>query len=130
MSKVITRSFKINAPGSIVPIYETLQFELDQILNNRQIVNNLMKINLRNDQDKFRHKGYLEQEIKPLLHDHLTGKVPNAGWYRNILADNIINLLKSRDEQLKIYRILQENSFEINSKVRQMLHDQIGRAHV
>lgn len=124
MSKVITRSFKINAPGSIVPIYETLQFELDQILNNRQIVNNLMKINLRNDQDKFRHKGYLEQEIKPLLHDHLTGKVPNAGWYRNILADNIINLLKSRDEQLKIYRILQENSFEINSKVRQMLHDQ------
>lgn len=120
--KLITRSFKINAPDFIVPIYETLQFELDQILNNREIVNNLIQINLRNDRGSFRHKGYLEQEIKPLLHDHLTGKVPNAGWYRNILADNIINLLKSRDEQLKIYSILKNHSFEINSKLMQDLH--------
>lgn len=121
-SKLIARSFKINAPDFIVPIYETLQFELDQILNNQEIVNNLMQINLRNDRRSFRHKGYLEQEIKPLLHDRLTGKVPNAGWYRNILADNIINLLKSRDEQLKIYSILKNHSFEINSKLMQDLH--------
>lgn len=121
-SKLIARSFKINAPDFIVPIYETLQFELDQILNNQEIVNNLMQINLRNDRGSFRHKGYLEQEIKPLLHDHLTGKIPNAGWYRNILADNIINLLKSRDEQFKIYSILKNHSFEINSKLMQDLH--------
>lgn len=121
-NNLIARSFKINAPDFIVPIYETLQFELDQILNNREIVNNLIQINLRNDHGSFRHKGYLEQEIKPLLHDHLTGKVPNAGWYRNILADNIINLLKSRDEQLKIYSILKNHSFEINSKLMQDLH--------
>lgn len=122
-SKLIVRSFKINAPEFIVPIYEILQYQLDQILSNQMIVNNLMKINLKNNDGRFRQKGYLEQEIKPLLHDHLKGQLPNAGWYRNILADNIINLLKSRDEQLEIYRILQNHSFEINSKLMQKLHD-------
>ena len=114
--QIITRSFKISAPDFIVSIYETLQFELNNILSNKSIVNNLIKVDVKG------FKGYLRKEIKPLLNDNLKNKVPNAGWYRNILIDNLIYLLKSRKEQLEIYEILKNNSFEINSKLMNELH--------
>lgn len=62
----------------------------------------------------------LWREIHEIIGDSLKGKVPDA-WYIRILYHNIISLLKSRQEQIKIYEILKSNQYKIDSTLRDKL---------
>ena len=98
---------KQKVPILLLPLYNILQRELDRVLSTPAYVNALSKIELKykdeDGEEKSKLKGTLWKEIHEIIGDSLEGKVPDA-WYIRILYHNIISLLKSKQEQIKIYR--------------------------
>ena len=125
----VFRMYKTKGPNSLLPIYQTLQQELNLILSTPTFANALANINLKyidNDgEEKSKLNGVLWKEISVILGDYLKDKIPFA-WYIRILYHNIISLLKSRDEQVKIYEILKANQYKINNTVR----DELAKANL
>lgn len=123
MSKqaLITRSFKIDAPDWLLPIYDVCQENLDAILADSEQVAKLYDVELRDATGKFKLAGDIEKDVKKVIKDDLTGRVPNAGWYRNILVHNVISLLKSIEEKREIFNILKRNNYKIDDQLRDEL---------
>lgn len=106
---IVFRMYKTKGPDLLLPLYNILQGELDRILASPTYVEALSKIELKykneNGKEQSKLNGMLWREIHEIVGASLTGKVPDA-WYIRILYHNIISLLKSRQEQIKIYEIL------------------------
>lgn len=120
----VFRMYKTKGPDLLLPLYSILQGELDRVLSTPSYVSALSKIELKykdeDGEEKSKLKGTLWKEIHEIIGDSLIGKVPDA-WYIRILYHNIISLLKSRQEQIKIYEILKSNQYKINSTLRDKL---------
>lgn len=120
----VFRMYKTKGPDLLLPLYNILQGELDRILSTPTYVEALSKIEFKyNDDNGEEHSklnGVLWREIHEIIGDSLKGKVPDA-WYIRILYHNIISLLKSRQEQIKIYEILKSNQYKIDSTLRDKL---------
>lgn len=120
----VFRMYKTKGPDLLLPLYNILQGELDKILSTPTYVEALSKIELKyedeNGEAKSKLNGMLWREIHEIIGDSLKGKVPDA-WYIRILYHNIISLLKSRQEQIKIYEILKSNQYKIDSTLRDKL---------
>ena len=116
--------YKTKGPDLLIPIYNILQGELNKILSTPDYVDALSKIEFKyKDEDgkeQTKLNGMLWKEIHEIIGDFLKDKVPDA-WYIRILYHNIISLLKSRQEQIKIYEILKSNQYKINSTLRDKL---------
>lgn len=123
----VFRIYKTKGPDLLLPLYNILQGELDRILSTPTYVEALSKIELKyNDDNGEEHSklnGILWREIHEIIGDSLKGKVPDA-WYIRILYHNIISLLKSRQEQIKIYEILKANQYKIDSTLRNKLTEE------
>ena len=123
----IFRIYKTKGPDLLLPIYNILQGELDRILSTPTYVEALSKIELKykneNGEEQSKLNGILWREIHEIIGDSLKGKVPDA-WYIRILYHNIISLLKSRQEQIKIYEILKANQYKIDSTLRNKLTEE------
>lgn len=121
---IVFRMYKTKGPNLLLPLYNILQRELDRVLSTPAYVNALSKIELKykdeDGEEKSKLKGTLWKEIHEIIGDSLEGKVPDA-WYIRILYHNIISLLKSRQEQIKIYEILKSNQYKIDSTLRDKL---------
>lgn len=121
---VVFRMYKTKGPDLLLPLYNILQGELDRILTTPTYVEALSKIEFKYKNEKGEEhsklKGVLWSEIHEIIGDSLKGKVPDA-WYIRILYHNIISLLKSRQEQIKIYEILKSNQYKIDSTLRDKL---------
>ena len=121
---IVFRMYKTKGPDLLLPLYNILQGELNRILSIPTYVEALSKIELKykteNGKEQSKLNGVLWREIHEIIGDSLTGKVPDA-WYIRILYHNIINLLKSRQEQIKIYEILKSNQYKIDSTLRDKL---------
>ncbi len=121
---VVFRMYKTKGPDLLLPLYNILQGELDRILTTPTYVEALSKIEFKykneNGEEHSKLKGVLWSEIHEIIGDSLKGKVPDA-WYIRILYHNIISLLKSRQEQIKIYEILKSNQYKIDSTLRNKL---------
>ena len=121
---IVFRMYKTKAPDLLLPIYNILQGELDRILSTPTYVEALSKIEFKykneNGEEQSKLNGMLWREIHKIIGDSLKGKVPDT-WYIRILYHNIISLLKSRQEQIKIYEILKSNQYKINSTLRDKL---------
>ena len=121
---IVFRMYKTKAPDLLLPIYNILQGELDRILSTPTYVEALSKIEFKykneNGEEQSKLNGMLWSEIHEIIGDSLKDKVPDA-WYLRILYHNIISLLKSRQEQIKIYEILKSNQYKINSTLRDKL---------
>ena len=121
---IVFRMYKTKGPDLLLPIYNILQGELDRILSTPTYVEALSKIELKykneNGEEQSKLNGMLWREIHEIIGDSLKGKVPDA-WYIRILYHNIISLLKSRQEQIKIYEILKSNQYKIDSTLRDKL---------
>ena len=117
----VFRMYKTKGPSSLLPIYQKLQQELNLILSTPTFVDALVNINLKyiatNGEEKSKLNGVLWKEINEILGDYLKDKIPYA-WYTRILYHNIISLLKSRKDQIKIYEILKNNQYKINNELR------------
>ena len=120
----VFRMYKTKGPDLLLPIYNILQGELNRILSTPTYVEALSKIEFKYKNEKGEEQsklnGMLWKEIHEIIGDSLKGKVPDA-WYIRILYHNIISLLKSRQEQIKIYEILKSNQYKINSTLRDKL---------
>ena len=120
----VFRMYKTKGPDLLLPLYNILQRELDRILATPTYVEALSKIELKykneNGKEQSKLNGMLWSEIHEIIGESLKGKVPDA-WYLRILYHNIISLLKSRQEQIKIYEILKANQYKIDSTLRDKL---------
>ena len=121
---IVFRMYKTKGPDLLLPLYNILQGELDRILSTPTYVEALSKIEFKYKNEKGKElsklNGMLWREIHEIIGDSLKGKVPDA-WYIRILYHNIISLLKSRQEQIKIYEILKSNQYKIDSTLRDKL---------
>ena len=121
---IVFRMYKTKGPDLLLPLYNILQGELNRILSIPTYVEALSKIELKykseNGKEQSKLNGMLWREIHEIIGDSLKGKVPDA-WYLRILYHNIISLLKSRQEQIKIYEILKSNQYKIDSTLRDKL---------
>lgn len=121
---IVFRMYKTKGPDLLLPLYNILQGELNRILSIPTYVEALSKIEFKykdgNGEVKSKLNGMLWREIHEIIGDSLKGKVPDA-WYIRILYHNIISLLKSRQEQIKIYEILKSNQYKIDSTLRDKL---------
>lgn len=120
----VFRMYKTKGPDLLLPLYNILQAELNRILSTPIYVRALSKIEFKykneNGEEQSKLNGMLWSEIHEIIGDSLKGKVPDA-WYIRILYHNIISLLKSRQEQIKIYEILKSNQYKIDSTLRDKL---------
>ena len=120
----VFRMYKTKGPDLLLPLYNILQRELDRILATPTYVEALSKIEFKykneNGKEQSKLNGMLWSEIHEIIGESLKGKVPDA-WYLRILYHNIISLLKSRQEQIKIYEILKANQYKIDSTLRDKL---------
>lgn len=121
---IVFRIYKTKGPDLLLPLYNILQGELNRILSTPTYVEALSKIEFKYKNEKGEEhsklNGVLWREIHEIIEDSLKGKVPDA-WYIRILYHNIISLLKSRQEQIKIYEILKSNQYKINNTLRDKL---------
>ena len=121
---IVFRIYKTKGPDLLLPLYNILQGELNRILSTPTYVEALSKIEFKYKNEKGEEQsklnGMLWSEIHEIIGDSLKGKVPDA-WYIRILYHNIISLLKSRQEQIKIYEILKSNQYKIDNTLRDKL---------
>lgn len=121
---IVFRMYKTKGPDLLLPLYNILQGELNRILSTPTYVEALSKIEFKYKDEKGEEQsklnGMLWSEIHEIIGSSLKGKVPNT-WYIRILYHNIISLLKSRQEQIKIYEILKSNQYKIDSTLRDKL---------
>lgn len=120
----VFRMYKTKGPDLLLPLYNILQGELDRILSTPTYVEALSKIELKykdeNGKQQSKLNGMLCAEIDGIIGKSLRDKGIYV-WYIRILYHNIISLLKSRQEQIKIYEILKSNQYKINSTLRDKL---------
>ena len=120
----VFRMYKTKGADLLIPLYNILQGELNRILSTPTYVDALSKIDFKyrgeNGKEQTKLNGMLWKEIHEIIGDSLKDKVPDA-WYIRILYHNIISLLKSRKEQIKIYEILKSNQYKINNTLRDKL---------
>ena len=121
---IVFRMYKTKGPDLLLPLYNILQGELNRILSNSTYVKALSKIELKykdeDGEERSKLNGMLWDEIDGIIGDSLRNKGLYV-WYIRILYHNIISLLKSRQEQIKIYEILKSNQYKIDSTLRDKL---------
>ena len=115
--RVQWKSFNINMPDELKPIYDFLQNELNFILSNektRAILDNIDLSKLRGD-------------IWRDLRDNLKWRIKdwslhNKTWHSYILFENLRRELKSKQEAIAIWNELVKNDFNINEELFNSLH--------
>lgn len=115
--KVHWKSFNINMPSELIPIYDFLQNELNFILSNdetRDILENIDLSKLKGDVWRDLRDG-LKWRIKDWpLH--------NKAWHSYILFENIRRELESKREAIIIWNELVKNDYNINEELLDSLH--------
>ena len=110
------KSFNIDMPKELIPIYDFLQSELNYILANYKI--ELNKVNLN------QHRGNVVREIAKLIsYRYKTWKINNPAWYARIVSENIRRELESKKERQLTYSTLEKHGFQNGSSLRQDLTD-------
>lgn len=110
------KSFNINMPEELIPIYDFLQDELNYVLKNYKPV--LNKINLN------QHRGNVVTEIAKLFAGRIsTWTINNPAWYARIVSENIRRELESKKDRKQVFTILEQHNFQIDNSLRQDLAD-------
>ena len=111
------KSFNINMPDELKPIYDFLQDELNFILSNDETRALLDKIDL----SKLRGDVWrdLRDSLKWCIKDW---PLHNKTWHSYILFENIRREIKSKQESIIIWNELVKNDFDINEELFNSLH--------
>ena len=115
--KVHWKSFNINMPSELIPIYDFLQDELNFILSNNETRALLDKIDL----------SKLRGDVWRDMRDNLKWRIKdwplhNKTWHSYILFENIRREIKSKQESIIIWNELVKNDFDINEELFNSLH--------
>ena len=111
------KSFNINMPDELKPIYDFLQNELNFILSNDETRAILDKIDL----------SKLRGDVWRDLRDNLKFRINewplhNKTWHSYILFENIRREIQSKQESIIIWNELVKNDFNINEELFNSLH--------
>ena len=111
------KSFNINMPDELKPIYDFLQNELNFILSNDETRAALDNIDL----------SKLRGDVWRDLRDNLKFRIKdwplhNKTWHSYILFENIRREIKSKQEAIIIWNELVKNDFNINEELFNTLH--------
>lgn len=111
------KSFNINMPLELIPIYDFLQNELNFILSNDKTRTLLDKIDL----SKLR--GDVWRDIRDSLKFRIKDwPLHNKTWHSYILFENIRREIKSKQEAIIIWNELVKNDYNINEALFNSLH--------
>jgi len=111
------KSFNINMPDELKPIYDFLQDELNFILSNDETRALLDKIDL----SKLR--GDVWRDLRDILKWRIKDwPLHNKTWHSYILFENIRREIKSKQEAIIIWNELVKNDFNINEELFKSLH--------
>ena len=115
--RVQWKSFNINMPSELIPIYDFLQDELNFILSNdetRAVLDNIDLSKLRGDFWRD-----LRDSLKFRIKDW---PLHNKTWHSYILFENIRREIKSKQEAIIIWNELVKNDYNINEELFNSLH--------
>lgn len=111
------KSFNINMPSELIPIYDFLQDELNFILSNDETRVLLDKIDL----SKLR--GDVWRDMRDSLKFRIKDwPLHNKAWHAFILFENLRRELESKREAIIIWNELVKNDFNINEELFKSLH--------
>ena len=111
------KSFNINMPLELIPIYDFLQNELNFILSNDKTRTLLDKIDL----SKLR--GDVWRDMRDSLKSRIKDwPLHNKTWHSYILFENIRREIKSKQEAIIIWNELVKNDYNINEALFNSLH--------
>lgn len=111
------KSFNINMPLELIPIYDFLQNELNFILSNDETRKLLDKIDL----SKLR--GDVWRDMRDSLKFRIKDwPLHNKAWHAFILFENIRRELESKREAINIWNELVKTDFNINEELFNSLH--------
>ena len=117
---ILWRTFNGNMPKELIPLYETLQSELNYVLSNEQIRHKIL-----HDVDYTKHRGDVLSQYINLFGEVKErpnwNKVPSKGWYFRMLLENVRRTYESLQEKYTIYTCLKENDFNLND----LLYDKL-----
>ena len=111
------KSFNINMPSELIPIYDFLQNELNFILSNDETRALLDKIDLT------KLRGDVWRDLRDSLKFRIKDwPLHNKTWHSYILFENIRRELQSKKEAIIIWNELVKNDFNINEELFDSLH--------
>ena len=118
--KTTYRTFKGRMPEELIPLYETLQSELNYVLSNEQIRHKIL-----HEVDYTKHKGNVLSQYNHLFGEvrerSVWNSVPSKAWYSYMLMENVRRTYESLREKYTIYTCLKENDFNVND----LLYDKL-----
>lgn len=106
------RSFEINFPEWLMPLYDNLQEVLDEMTKDT-----IYLIYLINNEDlSKKNRGNIWNLMRPHYQEQIN-KINhgNKAWYGNMLCENIRRELYSKVERIELYDLLKEYDFETSS---------------
>ena len=118
--KTIWRTFNGRMPKELIPLYETLQSELNYVLSNEQIRHKIL-----HEVDYTKHKGNIWQQMNKLFgyvkERPCWDNIPVKSWYFYMLLENVRRTYESLQEKYVIYTCLKENNFVIDTTLYEKL---------
>ena len=116
------RTFLISMPQELVPIYDFVQKKLNQFLSDSSFRSKLLAL------DFSKHRGNVWRDIRDIVgKEELTSwkeEIPNPVWYFYMLCDNLLRIVKSKDDAIVCFNALKDNENKINQCLFEFLNDQ------
>lgn len=110
-------AFNIRFPKELIPTYDFLQTELNEILRDKTYRQQFERIDLT------QLRGNIWRQMNSLLKDRVkTWPIKTKAWYARILFENLRRELLSKSERTIIWDEYVKNSKSINSKLMNTLH--------
>ena len=116
------RTFLISMPQELIPIYDFVQKKLNQFLSNPVFRPKLLTL------DFSQHRGNVWRDIRDIVRkEELTSwkeEIPNPVWYFYMLCDNLLRIVKSKDDAIACFNALKDNGNKIDQELFELLNDQ------
>lgn len=116
----LVRTFHIEMPSELIPIYQELQKVYNLILSSddKKLIL-LNKIQYGRTGDVWNQMGRL---FNTFVYEKLEGKIPNKAWFTRMVYENLRRTVESQREKVAIFEILKANEFKIDKKLKTELN--------
>ena len=115
------RTFLISMPSELIPIYDFVQRKLNQFLSDPVFRSKLLAL------DFSKHRGNVWRDIRDIAGKReLTswkGEIPNPVWYFYMLCDNLLRIVKSKDDAIVCFNALKNNGNKIDQNLFELLNE-------
>jgi len=115
-------TFLISMPTELIPIYDFIQKKLNQFLSDSVFRSKLLAL------DFSQHRGNIWRDIRDIVgKEELASwkkEIPNPVWYFYMLCDNLLRIVKSKDDAIACFNALKDNGNKINQNLFELLNDQ------